>query len=360
MTINGSLNLTSGNISVPVTRSGASTTVLTLASAPTYANGLVVTTGSTFVKNDVLHLFSYTGSSSGSFSSVTLPTIAGGLEWNGGGTTIQPVSGAYTVNCDGSLLANLNNTTLSGVHGASVSATASPSGGSGSGYTYAWTGPNSFSYNGATLSLTLTSRSLAGTYNLTVTDGNGCTAAGSVVVTYTDTAPVAGPVSAPITPNTSTKVYFSTLTAASSDVDGDTLTVASVSPTTAGSQPLTLGADFVYVPAGTSAGDTFTYTVSDGFGGTSAAGTVTMTAGTATGQQDATIRTDGGSGIVLTFYGKPGLSYYIWRTASLTSPSWSDVTGSPFTADSNGMITTTDTGSGGAAYYELSTSSSGH
>ena len=172
MTINGQLNLTSGNISIPVTRSGVTTTVLTLANAPVYANGLTVTSGSTFNDGDVVQLFSLAGS--GSFSSVTLPSLATGLEWS----NTLGTDGKITVGCDGTLavtVASHTDVTCNGGSDGSITVNTA-TGGSGSGYTYSVDGITYVS--GPTIS-----GLAANSYTVYVKDGNGCVAQAASQVT---------------------------------------------------------------------------------------------------------------------------------------------------------------------------------
>jgi hypothetical protein len=105
-------------------------------------------------------------------------------------------------------------------------------------------------------------------YNLS--DGHGGTASGLVRVTLTpvNDPPVANANSA--TTNEDTAVAIN-VTANDSDVDGDTLSVASVTPPAHGTATFT-GGTITYTPAADYNGsDSFTYTVSDGQGGTATA-----------------------------------------------------------------------------------------
>ena len=113
------------------------------------------------------------------------------------------------------------------------------------------------------------------TFTYTVSDGSGGVATGTVTITVTpvNDIPVAAADSA--TTSEATAVTLSVL-ANDTDVDGDTLTVTAVSPATGGTA-VTDGTSVTYTPNDNFHGtDTFTYTVSDGSGGT-AIGTVTIT-----------------------------------------------------------------------------------
>jgi hypothetical protein len=105
-------------------------------------------------------------------------------------------------------------------------------------------------------------------YNLS--DGHGGTASGLVRVTLTpvNDPPVANANSA--TTNEDTAVAIN-VTANDSDVDGDSLSVQSVTPPAYGTATFT-GGTITYTPAADFNGsDSFTYTVSDGHGGTATA-----------------------------------------------------------------------------------------
>jgi autotransporter-associated beta strand protein len=173
--------------------------------------------------------------------------------------------------------------------------------------------------------------------------------------------PIVGAVSITHATGASYKLAFSTLIAAASSPEGYApLTVTRIdSVTTPSGATLTLDggsvgtSTMVYVPAAAANNDTFTFDISDGHGGTTT-GTVTVHVGAVTGQQDATIRTDGGGGIILTFYGVADTSYKI-QTATDPNGTWSDVITLPATNDT-GVINYTDSiGAGQSAYFRLST-----
>ncbi len=112
-------------------------------------------------------------------------------------------------------------------------------------------------------------------FTYTVSDGNGGTATGTVNVTVTSVndAPVAANDAA--TTNEDTSVTIAVL-ANDSDVDGDTLTISSVSNPTNGTAQISNN-KVQYTPNANHHGtDQFSYTTSDGKGGTAAA-TVSVT-----------------------------------------------------------------------------------
>ncbi len=91
-----------------------------------------------------------------------------------------------------------------------------------------------------------------------------------------NTPPVAGNDTITRNPLLSAKVRLATLLASDSDADGDTLNLT-VSPTSASNATLTVSGGWVFYtpPAGFTNADAFTYTITDGHGG-SAVGTVTV------------------------------------------------------------------------------------
>ena len=68
--------------------------------------------------------------------------------------------------------------------GETINLTSSGSGGT-TGYSYSWTGPSSFASNSQNPSRTNATTAMAGTYTVTVTDANGCTASASTNVVVT-------------------------------------------------------------------------------------------------------------------------------------------------------------------------------
>jgi len=181
----------------------------------------------------------------------------------------------------------------------------------------------------------------------TVTTGSGV-----VALTVANNAPTATAVTSNEITGASIKIPVSSLIAAGTDFDGDTLTISAVDVTTADAQTITTNAATVFVPA-TANGDTFNYVLSDGQGGT-VNNTVTIDVVAGTGQQGSL--TAVGGTVTGTFYGVPGQQYYVQQTLSLSPASWTDLNGgSAYTADSNGLISFTDTPGQSSAFYRLST-----
>src|SRR5207245_2416974 len=111
------------------------------------------------------------------------------------------------------------------------------------------------------------------TFTYTISDGHGATATGTVSITVkpVNDAPVAADDST--VTDEDTDVTFAVLANATDrDADGDTLAVTAVTPGTHGSTAINPNGSVTYTPAaGYSGGDSFTYTVSDGHGGTATA-----------------------------------------------------------------------------------------
>ncbi|MFK7943051.1 MAG: Ig-like domain-containing protein [Paracoccaceae bacterium] len=124
------------------------------------------------------------------------------------------------------------------------------------------------------------------TFTYTVSDGNGGTDTQTVTLTVggDNDAPVANPDAVTADEDTPLTIPASTLLANDTDVDNDPLTIISVNDAVSTGVVTLNGTDVVYDPngqfedlaVGETATDTFTYTVSDGQGGT-AITTVTVT-----------------------------------------------------------------------------------
>jgi len=140
---------------------------------------------------------------------------------------------------------------------------------------------------------------------------------------------------------------------------GDVLTLTAVNYSSGkGATVVVNGNNLEYTSAsGFTGTDSFTYIVSDNFGGVSAPATVTLNV-TALGNQATPQLSFNGSGqAVLVFWGIPGTLYTIQKSADLTA--WTDLTPAVTANDTStqpyGQINYTDTGtpSGVAGYYRL-------
>ena len=133
-----------------------------------------------------------------------------------------------------------------------------------------------------------------------------------------NTPPVAGSVTISRYPTQGVKVSLATLLASDSDADGDPLTI-NVSSTSAYGGTITVSNGWVfYTPtAGFTNADSFTYTVTDGHGG-SAIGTVTVAIAVDNSPgQNLVITSLGGGSFLINGSGIPGRTYRMQSTDSL-------------------------------------------
>ncbi len=165
-------------------------------------------------------------------------------------------------------------------------------------------------------------------------------------------APTAGAHYLGATINTPLRVNATVLSSLDADVDGDALSVSSVtSPSLHGTVVLSLDT-ITYTPATDYVGtDQFTYTISDGALTTPCTATVTVRLGQAT---SAFTAISGNSGTVtLRGYGIPGHAYDIQYSATSNFATIAGTLG-PVTAVANGMLTYTDATAGaGPRFYRF-------
>ncbi len=168
---------------------------------------------------------------------------------------------------------------------------------------------------------------------------NGCSF--SVVV---NRAPSAGDNTLGALENESRSVLAAKLLGNDADEDGDALTVTAVSGMSAlgGTVTLDIGSVTYLSPTNVSGADSFTYTVSDGRGGTATA-TVQVTVLDAS---DPTLNRIGGltllpgGGVRVRFAGIPGRTYRFQRTTDLMNPMWTTLATEP--APDHGIMEFTD------------------
>jgi len=174
----------------------------------------------------------------------------------------------------------------------------------------------------------------AGSYDVVATGSGGATAT-SLAATLSvnaggNTPPTAGNYSLTTRRNTAASIARAALVAKATDPDaGNTLTVSAVSPNSTQGGTVTLnGSNVIYMPANNFLGtDTFTFTISDGAGGT-ANGTATVSVTSLTpvvaGQIAYGFRGDGKFDVV--FAGTAGQNYQLQRAIDLTAPSpWTTI-----------------------------------
>ncbi len=221
-----------------------------------------------------------------------------------------------------------------------------------SGSSYAWTVPSGASITaGATgpdnNQVTVTFGSDSGNVTVTETTSGGCVGTPvSLAVTVTGNhAPVAPAAKALGTvKNTAATNAYVKLLVGATDADSHTLTVTAAStPTPHGTTEL-VAEGVKYTPASDYTGpDSFTYTISDGNGGT-AVGTVNVTVEAGTGLSPNLVSyKHNGTGFTIIFAGVPGVEYTI-ESSPMPSPgyTWTKF-GANITADSgDGTITVVD------------------
>jgi hypothetical protein len=141
-----------------------------------------------------------------------------------------------------------------------------------------------------------------------------------------------------------TKILVATLLTNASSPNGNTLTLT-VSSTSASNAPVTISSGWVfYTPLlGLTNADSFTYTVTDNYGGTAVA-TVTVAIEVNNSQsQNLIITALGNDQFLINGSGIPGYAYRL-QYSDTTSPFiWQDFVGVSLTADSTGRFAYTDT-----------------
>jgi subtilisin-like proprotein convertase family protein len=159
-----------------------------------------------------------------------------------------------------------------------------------------------------------------------------------------NTPPVAGNDTIQRMPTASVKVRLSTLLANDNDADSDPLSILVNLANTNGATITVSGGWVFYAPAtGFTNADSFTYTITDGRGG-SAIGTVTVAIQVDNTQSQNLTLTDLGNGsFLIRGNGIPGRTYHLQYSDSVSPFIWQELTGGSVTADSAGVFQVTDT-----------------
>jgi hypothetical protein len=218
-----------------------------------------------------------------------------------------------------------------------------------SGSSYVWTVPSgaAITAGGGTASITVTFGSASGSVGVTETTSLGCVGFPmSLGVTVTGNhAPVA-PAAKSLTTAENTAATYNTakLLVGATDADNDTLTVTAASTPTAHGTTVLEAYDVKYTPAtGYVGSDSYTYTISDGNGGT-AIGTVNVIVTSNNGASPNVVGSptfDSGTGTFsVTFAGIPGVEYTVEYAEGSAAPPWTKL--SNVTAGSDGLFTVTD------------------
>ena len=225
--------------------------------------------------------------------------------------------------------------------------------------TYQWR-RNGTPIPGATnswLALTGATPAVAGSYDVVVSGSGGApTTSLAATLTYVNTAPTVGNFSLTTKRNTATSITRAALRTKAADVDGDTLVVSAVSAASVQGGTVVLGAsDVTYTPpVGYLGADSFTFTISDGAGGT-VNGTVNISVTSLTpvaaGQVAYGFRGDGKFDVV--FAGTPGQPYQLQRATDLTVANpWSTIL--TLSAGDDGLLPLVDPAPpAGHAYYRI-------
>ena len=211
---------------------------------------------------------------------------------------------------------------------------------------------------------TLFNSTPTGTFSTTPTLASGAnwyTANNYQTLTY-NVWPTAG--AASFTHPKGMKVRFSVgdvLTHVSGAITGKTITLTSLGyPTVSGATMITNGplssssTMILYTPGSADANDSFSYTVSDGRGG-SATGTVNLVADATAlvGQQSPQLTVGGDGNIQVKFYGVVGYTYIVQRATDLTGTgNWTDISTNAIGVNDSPAFTITDR-PGQSAYYRL-------
>ncbi|MGZ5568072.1 MAG: GH25 family lysozyme [Limisphaerales bacterium] len=333
LTIGNGTSFADVSINVPVTNGGlvkSGSGTLQLTAANTYAGGTTVNGGVLVVSNT-------TGSATGS-GPVTVNS----------GTLMGPgtISGAVNVTATGTIVPNLSLGTLTLNNAPTLN-----------GLVYTQINRN----NGTPLAgkIVLTSGTLTYGANLKVDNVGAALTGGEVFTLFSAPAYSGGFVSSNLpslsaglnwylgglTVNGSIKVNrkpsisstlsftnnapavlqipFSALTGNGTDPDGDALTVASISATTANGIVLTTNATSISYSNTASATDQFSYTLSDGHGATVSGVVTVMSIAAPALAQFAGAAVTNGSSLVLRYSANAGSTYFIDRSTNL--PVWTTI-----------------------------------
>jgi len=216
----------------------------------------------------------------------------------------------------------------------------------------------------STLALSATSGAVIGNYKVIVTNATGDAESATAAVTVANAAPVANGDTRFTDENVPLEIDIeSHLLSNDTDNNTDPLTFTGFQTTSANGGTIAAGPNpgtLIYTPpldwpvAG-DANDTFTYTISDGWGGT-ATGTVTVTvtsnAAIPPGQMTLAVNLSGDN-VTGTFTGTPGATYILQRSTTLQDGSWVDV--DTEVADGSGIVNVVDSDPpDGRAFYRIS------
>lgn len=211
-------------------------------------------------------------------------------------------------------------------------------------------GTNVSGATNATLNIVNAQPGDAAAYSVVVSNSAGSVVS-SAAALVVNTAPVATNMSAGTVADTPMSIAIAKLLAHASDADGDPLSLAGVSATSTNGGTVSVGGQSVtYTPvAGFTGTDQFTYSVSDGRGGT-ANGAVTITVSAPSqGFNQVGAENLGGGALRLNYLGIPGNNYALdWRT-NLSLGAWIPLMTNA--AASNGWLIFTNTSAEPQNFY---------
>ncbi len=146
------------------------------------------------------------------------------------------------------------------------------------------------------------------------------------------------------------KVAASSLLGNDTDPDGDALSVSSVGATSTNGGTVTISGSWIFYtpPAGYTGVDSFTYTISDGHGGTYTTN-VYVQVPVDTAQSQNSKLTVEGSNLRVRFYGIPGRTYQVQFAEAVPTNTWFTLTS--LTANALGVFEYLDTNGPSARYY---------
>jgi hypothetical protein len=210
--------------------------------------------------------------------------------------------------------------------------------------TYQWTrnGQNIAGANGSRLLLPANDPTIAGTYQVTISNSSGSIASRSAVVTLADAPIFPGSLGIAAAPGSSSSIKVSSITGAATGGSGPiTLIAVQSGLTAAGGSVAIVGDSVIYTPAaGFTGADSFTYILGDNI--QSSTGTVAVAVGTGFSTAASIVGfTREGAGQRVVASGLPGTRYQLQWSASLTS--WTDL-GSPQLCPDSGVLSVLDPG----------------
>jgi hypothetical protein len=370
-TLNG--NMATGSGTVSVTFSGTPALTIANGSLTLAANTVfnVNNTGTALALGSYKLISKSTGGTVAAAS--TLPAVAVGGNGAASVASLQIIAGELWLNVGANSLSLVSSAQTNGylaglTFTASVQTNGVTAGNAGGNVTFYYTNllsgvtPVLFSSNnvsgGTVTSLTITNLP-RGTNLITAIysgDGNYLPSTNSLSQVVTNHPPVAG--NAVYTRNAgvySLRITVSDLLTNVTDADGDAIALVSTGVSTNGIVVTTSGTNYLDYYNTNNVDDQFSYTVTDGNGGTNSGLVSIVVSNAVTGQLTGQFTAFTNNAASLTFYGIPNYSYVTERSTNLTD--WVDIATN--LAATNGVINVTDyfsdlgSNAPSSAYYRL-------